>query len=503
MVKSLEKKLINLKNWQFEFQQRGEQPILLADWFCRAIVTHFASEIGITLQTYDYLFTDSSKGYNNPKQRDITLEKLGKKIQNPAALKKVLKASIEVPRSFNDVADEVTIALKDKSISDKQLAGYWRRMDEGFIKVIPWFWYPWYMSGENMLTNKVKDGLERYRSKIEQLTDFDEALLNIVFPTKKTGFQLEQANLYLLVCLAEKKKDFSRNPAFQKAARAYLKKYDWLTTFILTPLLPMTYDELVRRVKDAKKSGLKETFELQAKANRKNQKLAKDILRLVQRDHQLLRDIENARELGYVLTAGIEEAYIASSRYLGFMQLVAKRIGVKFEDTKYLLSSEIITALEEQKKILPKMMNERRKGFAMMVLNGKQYMATGIKGHQISQWVDEALNAVDASVREFKGQTACKGFSRAKVRIALQPSEAHTLKEGEILVCPMTNPDYVPAMKRASAIVTDEGGLLSHAAIMSRELGRPCVIGTKIATKVLKNGDMVEVDATNGIVRKV
>ena len=65
----------------------------------------------------------------------------------------------------------------------------------------------------------------------------------------------------------------------------------------------------------------------------------------------------------------------------------------------------------------------------------------------------------------------------------------------------MTSPDYVPAMKRASGIITDEGGLLSHAAIISREFSKPCIIGTKIATRVLKDGDFVEIDANKGIVR--
>ena len=67
----------------------------------------------------------------------------------------------------------------------------------------------------------------------------------------------------------------------------------------------------------------------------------------------------------------------------------------------------------------------------------------------------------------------------------------------------MTTPDFVPAMKKAAAIVTEQGGITSHAAIVSRELGVPCVIGTKIATRVLKDGDLVEVDANKGIVRKV
>jgi len=65
----------------------------------------------------------------------------------------------------------------------------------------------------------------------------------------------------------------------------------------------------------------------------------------------------------------------------------------------------------------------------------------------------------------------------------------------------MTDPRYVFAMKKAGAIVTDEGGITCHAAIVARELKKPCIIGTKIATKVLKGGDLVEVDAERGIVR--
>ena len=65
----------------------------------------------------------------------------------------------------------------------------------------------------------------------------------------------------------------------------------------------------------------------------------------------------------------------------------------------------------------------------------------------------------------------------------------------------MTRPEFVPLMKRASAIVTDEGGITCHAAIVSRELNIPCIIGTKIVTKVLKDGDEVEVDADNGVVK--
>ena len=83
-----------------------------------------------------------------------------------------------------------------------------------------------------------------------------------------------------------------------------------------------------------------------------------------------------------------------------------------------------------------------------------------------------------------------------------QASDIPKMKQGDILVSPATNPNLVPAMKKAAAIVTDFGGLTCHAAIVSRELGIPCVVGTKIATKVLRDGDRVAVNATLGEVTK-
>ena len=69
------------------------------------------------------------------------------------------------------------------------------------------------------------------------------------------------------------------------------------------------------------------------------------------------------------------------------------------------------------------------------------------------------------------------------------------------MVSPMTTPNYLAAMKKAAAFITDEGGITCHAAIVARELKKPCLIGTKIATKVLRDGDLVEVDAGRGVVK--
>jgi pyruvate,water dikinase len=85
----------------------------------------------------------------------------------------------------------------------------------------------------------------------------------------------------------------------------------------------------------------------------------------------------------------------------------------------------------------------------------------------------------------------------------MNPALMKSFHKGQILVAGMTRPDYVSYMEKAAAFVTDGGGILCHAAIIAREMGKPCIVGTQIATKVLKDGDLVEVDAKNGVVRKI
>ena len=102
------------------------------------------------------------------------------------------------------------------------------------------------------------------------------------------------------------------------------------------------------------------------------------------------------------------------------------------------------------------------------------------------------------------GTVACRGkLVRGQVKKIFNSFEINNFKPGDILVTPMTSPEYISAMKTAKAIITDEGGLTCHAAIVSRELGIPCIIGTKIATKMFSDGDNVEVDAICGIIKLV
>lgn len=113
--------------------------------------------------------------------------------------------------------------------------------------------------------------------------------------------------------------------------------------------------------------------------------------------------------------------------------------------------------------------------------------------------IEDSLTQVDIQ-KEFTGSVAHKGLVEGIARIILDPTKDHVFNEGDILVADMTRPEYIPLIKKSSAIVTDAGGMLCHAAISAREFQIPCIVGTQIATKSIKDGDLIKVDADNGVI---
>lgn len=107
------------------------------------------------------------------------------------------------------------------------------------------------------------------------------------------------------------------------------------------------------------------------------------------------------------------------------------------------------------------------------------------------------------SITELKGNTSYKGFVRGIAKIINKPGEMYKFQDGDIIVSVNTTPSLMPVLVKARGIVTDEGGLTCHASILCREIRIPCIVGTKYATKVLKDGDVIEVDAEKGVVRRL
>lgn len=119
-------------------------------------------------------------------------------------------------------------------------------------------------------------------------------------------------------------------------------------------------------------------------------------------------------------------------------------------------------------------------------------------------YLPERLELSQASAeQELRGAAAQPGWARGIARVMRDFSPDAVFNQGDILVCDNTDVRFLPFMKLASAIVTDRGGILTHAAIISRELGKPCIIGTKRATQVIKDGDLIEVDAEKNVIKNV
>ncbi|MBI2334813.1 hypothetical protein HYU96_03340 [Candidatus Daviesbacteria bacterium] len=187
--------------------------------------------------------------------------------------------------------------------------------------------------------------------------------------------------------------------------------------------------------------------------------------------------------------------------YLHYLEMLLKEVGKRaniplgaMRDT---FPSEIKDILDG--KIDEEFINNRREK-CFVVWEEKSGKPSILIGEETKEWEEILIPQVNSSP-VIKGNCASKGKITGKVRVLLNASENDTLEGGEVLVTFMTSPDFMSAVRRCSAIITNLGGITSHAAIISRELGIPCIVGTKNATEILKTGDMVEVDANKGIVR--
>lgn len=190
---------------------------------------------------------------------------------------------------------------------------------------------------------------------------------------------------------------------------------------------------------------------------------------------------------------------MANGAIFQFVKVLEKRTGWTQEEIEYLWWDEIPHIFEFGAR--GRTLTQRRK---------EGFFAIGDPSKMENVFLDrEARVLQDFMVRllgtrkELKGRPAFHGKVQGVVRIVLTQQEFHKIKKGDILVAPNTRPEYVPIMKIAGAIVSEEGGLTCHTAIVSRELKIPAIVGVQGAIAALKDGDQVEVDAFKGTVRKI
>lgn len=180
---------------------------------------------------------------------------------------------------------------------------------------------------------------------------------------------------------------------------------------------------------------------------------------------------------------------------------IGRRINTSFNGMFYLFPEEIIDALKKRKTLEP-LAQERMKFCVTTDEFGNYRIFAGTRAQKIASKYDLPKPGVKKQTI-LHGMSANPGTVKGRVRKVLLDSEFSRFKSGEILVSLQTMVHYLPIMKKAQAILTEFGGLTSHAAIVSRELGKPCIVGIPNLITSLKDGDRVEVDAEKGVVRKI
>jgi len=206
--------------------------------------------------------------------------------------------------------------------------------------------------------------------------------------------------------------------------------------------------------------------------------------------------------------AWIDDRKLLMTKANYYCELFCREIAKKFNLNLWLVKQysppELKVLLLNNKKVPNKIIAARQHFLAQVVIRGQ-----GWHCRENFFYGKQAKIIFDAFFKNFssqiiKGQVASAPTKLIKGRVQIiLDIDKKKFKPGNILVTTMTRPEFVPLMRQAKAIITDEGGLTCHAAIVSRELGKLCIIGTKIATKILKDGDLVQIDANQGIVRKI
>ena len=330
--------------------------------------------------------------------------------------------------------------------------------------------------------------LRKYFPEQDQ-TEYQKAFSTLSAPGKFTFYRQEQRDLLRILTLPKQKQE--------KALQKHQEKYYWILN---------SYSEGKVLSVDYFKAELKK----QAAGNFRKvlNEIESYVPHIIQDKTSLTKKINpSADDLKLINAVGtfsrlLDERKMYNFRaehYLElFVQEYAKRTRQSNESLKYLLPNELGQSLT----YIDHNLIQKRK--ECLVFNCTDMRIQKYEGPQASKLAEKFLGVSHIKQDIIHGTVASMGVQRhfrGIARIILSIDQIDRVKTGDILVTTMTSPDFVIGMKKAGAIITDTGGMLSHAAIVSRELNIPCIVGTQIATKIIRDGDIVELHCVRGLVK--
>ncbi len=405
-----------------------------------------------------------------------------KHVLDDAELDKSYKAWIDVTKKLKTFESLVNKGIS--KLSDKDLVKQLSAWDRAHID----FWLHGFLPE---LSNWGGEAVLKKRILEFDRINFIEIFEKLCAPEGLSFFQKEELEFMKIRLM--------KGAEQEKALKEHQKKYYWLrNNYGFTKVLDLEWfrNELgkisEREAKDKIKDieGYPERVKKEKNDAIKKCKISSDIIKIADR-------------LAYcVVWQDYRKSFIFIANHIitCFVEEISRRKRIDFKELCYHMLYELEDVIKEDKRFDAK---RRFDGFVEYYKerDGTEIMA----GKEARDFIRPYIEVhIDPDMREIKGMVVSSGKTvKGKARILLTPRNIDKMKKGEILVAPMTSPDYIIAMRKSAAIVTDEGGMTSHAAIVSRELHVPCIVQTRIATKWLKDGEYIEVDTKKGVVRKV
>ncbi|MFC1769081.1 PEP-utilizing enzyme [Nanoarchaeota archaeon] len=396
---------------------------------------------------------------------------------------KELKKNYDIWSGYTKELDEYEIRINKglSSLSDQELSNLFIEWFDVYTKFWIWGFLPelsnW--GGEEILKMEIQK---------KNPLEFVEIFEKISAPEDLSFFQKEELELLKI-----------RLKVGDEELKKHQQKYYWLrNSYAFTKVLDVDFfkKEMNKFTVQEAKEKINEIEDFPSKIKKEKEK--------VFQKYEISEDVKNiSSKLAYcVWWQDYRKSFIFKCNHVitKFLEEISKRKEIDFKELCYYNIPEMLDLFKNNKRVNAK---ERYGGYI------EYYTERGkmdyLSGEDVNKFIDPYISIkIDPKQKEIKGMVVSSGEKvTGNVKILTSPRNMGKMKEGDILIAPMTSPDFIIAMRRASAIITDEGGMTSHAAIVSRELGIPCLVGTRIATKVFKDNDVIEVDPKEGIVRKV
>lgn len=480
--------LEGLKNIEWEKIMGRKADIQKAMQFAYGIGYGFKDFFKTKEIKYQLIYFDghTTRMYFSKKELKEFMASINSKLNNAAFLKNFEQKAAKVFKQSLIGGKEAIKNLKSKNKDLYSLLIDFNTVWNGFY---PMGWFFFFLGD---LEKTIKKSL----SQIHEVKITPEECMRII-ASPKNNTPLASAEIDILKLATMIRRKSKQVPIIAKEMSG---EYGWMSVYNFDDE-PRNSDFYIIEAEKLAKStiNLKSKIEKIKKAKLSNEKKYNTILKQIKSG--LLKEQIKLLHIAGFLRDYREEVRDRLSLMAGALyRAIAEEVGLSLKEVIDLTNGEIKEILEYKRKknYFRKIAESRQKRF-LFIIKGEKYAL--INNQKELKKILKSIEHQEQSVICGQVVSSFKGVIRGKVKVVLNNKEINKVQTGDILVATMTKPDYLSAMKKAAVFITDEGGITCHAAIVAREINKPCIIGTKIATQVLKDGDLVEVDAELGVVK--